>query len=72
MSIKAICNILLQCYFRLRRKGSEYSKSRGDLSSTSNSTDDNNREKLRQMLCNLRKDPMDEDLVIWFKVLSSI
>ena len=37
--------------------------SRGDLSSSSNTADENNREKLRQILCNLRKDPMDEDLV---------
>jgi hypothetical protein len=43
--------------------------SRGDLS-LSNTADENNREKLRQILCNLRKDPMDEDLVIFGPVFN--
>jgi hypothetical protein len=43
--------------------------SRGDLS-LSNTADENNREKLRQILCNLRKDPMDEDLVIFGSVFN--
>jgi hypothetical protein len=54
---------------RLRRKNSEYSMSRGDVS-LSNTADENNREKLRQILCNLRKDPMDEDLVTFGSVFN--